>query len=597
MYRILDAMQKLIDEGDLAKVIKVKPEIAKRLFPFIMKVFSLEKLNDIYEKGNKNSPLEFTVSVLDGLGIKFEIPQNEIERLPKEGPFITVSNHPYGGIEGLLLISLLGKKFPNFKLLTNFLLERVIPLKSYFLSVNPFDDNKQLASSLSGIKQALEHLKNKGVLSLFPAGEVSSFQTNSRKIVDREWQKGALKLIYKANVPVVPIYFKGSNSRFFNLLGLIHPRLRTAKLPSEIFNKKQQKITIRIGKPILPNEINGFEDANQMGRFLRAKTYALGSALEVSTIFNLSLKRFEFLRLQNKMKPIADPISNDLIQQEIKSLSKERMLLAQGDYEVYLAYSTEIPNALKEIGRLRELTFRKIDEGTGNRIDLDEYDLYYHQLILWNRQKQRIVGGYRIGKGNDIIGKYGKKGFYLHSLFKLKNSFTSYLAQSIELGRSYIIEEEQKKPMPLFLLWKGILFFVLNNPEYCYLIGPVSISNHYSKLSKALIIEFIRQNYFDEYLASFIKARHPFKTKLSNDEKEVLLSKSKKDIKLFDRFIEEIEPSHYTLPVLLKKYIKQKAKIIGFNVDPKFKNALDGLIFLEIQKIPSKTIENLKNRN
>ena len=149
MYRILDAMQKLIDEGDLAKVIKVKPEIAKRLFPFIMKVFSLEKLNDIYEKGNKNSPLEFTVSVLDGLGIKFEIPQNEIERLPKEGPFITVSNHPYGGIEGLLLISLLGKKFPNFKLLTNFLLERVIPLKSYFLSVNPFDDNKQLASSLS----------------------------------------------------------------------------------------------------------------------------------------------------------------------------------------------------------------------------------------------------------------------------------------------------------------------------------------------------------------------------------------------------------------------------------------------------------------
>ncbi len=243
---------------------------------------------------------------------------------------------------------------------------------------------------------------------------------------------------------------------------------------------------------------------------------------------------------------------------------------------------------------MREVTFRAVGEGTNKSIDLDEYDLYYDHLILWDREAQRIAGAYRIGNGTDIIARYGSKGLYTSSLFRMSVKMKPILSQCVELGRSFIVQDYQKHRLSLFLLWKGILFHLLANPRFRYIIGPVSISNSYQEVSKELIIQFIERNYFDRELAKFVEPKNAFRPKLKNIDTDALLEASSSDIKKMDKIIADIEPSSFTMPVLLKKYLQQNAKILAFNADPKFNNALDGLMLLDLQNLPADTVETLK---
>ncbi len=269
------------------------------------------------------------------------------------------------------------------------------------------------------------------------------------------------------------------------------------------------------------------------------------------------------------------------------------MLFQRNDFKVYCTASNNIPNVLKEIGRLREVTFREVGEGTNRSIDLDEYDLYYNHLFIWDSAEKKIVGAYRLGKGKDILAMYGKNGFYINSLFKIRKQFLPILNESIELGRSFIVKDYQKKPLSLFLLWKGILYFLITNPEYRFLIGPVSISGEFSKLSKTLIFQFIKSNYYNHQLAKYIKPKNKFRYKLKKIDISIILESTKNNIDKLDHFIEDIEPRNFKIPVLLKKYIQQSAKIIGFNIDPKFNNTLDGLVLMDLFQVPMDTIQSL----
>jgi hypothetical protein len=252
-----------------------------------------------------------------------------------------------------------------------------------------------------------------------------------------------------------------------------------------------------------------------------------------------------------------------------------------------------MPNILHEIGRLRELTFREVGEGTNRATDLDEFDLYYNQMFIWDRDEEKIVGAYRIGKGADIIRQFGVQGFYTQSLFRMKKGFKDTLNQSLELGRSFIVKEYQRKPLPLFLLWKGILYFLLRNPEYRYLLGPVSISNTYSDKSKELIIRYIMANFYDYQSAKHIHPRNRHKVTTRDENLNTALENMTDDIRSLDKFIGDIDEYNKGLPVLLKKYLGLNAKIIGFNVDPKFNNCLDGLIILDLFDVPQETIVSL----
>jgi len=552
----------------------------------LMMVLRINKLNRLYDEISHLQGMDFIDALIEKLQLEYEVNEDELELIPKEGAFITVSNHPFGGIDGMLLVKILSKYRPDIKVMSNFVLNKIKPVSMYMLPVNPFERRKEAASSLHGVKLALEQLQSGGVLGIFPAGEVSSYNEDNYGISDREWQYPAMRMIKKARVPVVPVYFQGSNSRIFHILGLIHPTLRTVRLPAEVFNKKHKMIRIRIGSPVSVKEQDGFSDISTFGRYLRAKTYALGSVLEVTKFFRPRINR------NKKAEPISEPVEHSQIMQEIEKIREEYSLFSSEQFEVFCTPSTEIPQIMLELGRLREVTFRDVGEGTNHSMDLDEYDLYYNQLFVWDNQAEQIVGAYRVGKGQEILRRYGVKGFYLQSLFRMSRRFQPTLRQSLELGRSFVVKEYQRRPMPLFLLWKGILYFLLKHSEYRYLIGPVSISNNFSQFSRGLIMQYIRAHHFDRRLARYVRPRTRYNVPGFNVDEEVILENTE-DLNKFDRFIKDVEPSDYTMPILLKRYLKINGKIIGFNLDPKFNDALDGLLVLDLYDVPMETITSL----
>jgi putative hemolysin len=364
--------------------------------------------------------------------------------------------------------------------------------------------------------------------------------------------------------------------------------LRNTALPSELINKKKRTIKIRIGAPITLQEQSGFEDVNHFGQYIRARVYSLGSSFEtLKPDKKLQKKKWQ------KIEPVVNPVPSHILTEEFNSIRSQFELFSTKNYSVLCTPTDIIPKIFFEIGRLREVTFREVGEGTNKSIDIDEYDLYYNHLFIWDTDENRVVGAYRIGKGKDIASTYGIKGFYINSLFRIKKSFEPVLAESIELGRSFITKDYQKKVIPLFLLWKGIMIFLLKHSDYRYLIGPVSISNDLSKFSQSLIVEFFKAYFFNEELARYIIPKKDFKVKPDKViDRKIFIDTSEKDINKIERVIEDIEPG-YRLPILLKKYMELNAKIIGFNIDPKFNNCLDGLMILDLFDTPQEIIKGL----
>ncbi len=575
----------LIKTKDLLRAGKLNKLGGEGIARLLMLLLRYNRINKLYSKTRDKDGIKFIDALIRELDINYELSDEELKRIPAEGPFITVSNHPYGGIDGLLLLHAMSKHRPDLKLMANFLLRRIEPIHEYIIPVNPFEKHKEASSGIAGIKEALLHLRAGSPLGIFPAGEVSTYNDEWTGVTDRQWQSTAIKFIKRARVPVVPVYFQGTNSRIFHILGMIHPVLRTIKLPSELFNKKNKVIKIRIGNPVTVKDQDEFTDTYRYGRYLRARTYSLGTTMEVKKFFAYTIRR------ATSEEPVIDPVPGEKLLEDIEKLA-DFMLFKSGNFTVYCAPSVTMPNITTEIGRLREITFRNVGEGTNRRIDIDEFDLYYHHLFVWDDDEKRIVGAYRAGKGKEIIDKYGLQGLYIHTLFRIDRRFIPVLEQCIELGRSFIAGEYQKKPLPLFLLWKGILYFLIKNPDYRYLIGPVSISNRFSNFSKGVIIKFITDNYFNQEFARYIKPRNKFRVELGDVDTDIILGDSK-DLGRLDKFIRDIEPSHYTVPVLLKKYLKQSGRIIGFNIDPKFNNSLDGLLMLDLYDVPLETITAL----
>jgi putative hemolysin len=578
----------LINDSELRKILKIKESQGKWFVALVRMFLGIEKLNQIYNENHTLSGLEFIDSILNKLKIKYSISDESITNIPATGPFIIISNHPLGGIDGLLLLKIICEIRPDFKLQGNFLLHKIEPVRNYILPVNPFGNFKSAKSSYSGIKAALTHLKDGKSLGIFPAGEVSSYQIKDFKITDRQWQKSSIHFIQKAGVPVIPIYFQGFNSLLFYLLGQIHPILRTARLPSEIFNKGKQTVKIQVRKPIKSKTISSFTNLECLTQFLRIKTYSLNKSVKIETFF-----KFKQQRKEKPKQAIIKPIAIELIQSDLNTLTNEYLLFSHGSFSVYCAPFNLIQNIIQEIGRLREITFREVGEGTNKSVDLDPFDIYYNHLIIWDNEKKQIIGSYRIGKGKDILNQYGRNGFYISTLFKMKREFDTILDQSIELGRSFIIKEYQRHPLSLFLLWKGILWYLMNNPDYHYLIGPVSISNDFSKRSKSLIVQFINGNYFDYKLSAYIKPRKKFRiSKKVIKMNNIILDGIDNNLKTLDLYINEFQPD-LSIPVLLKKYLQINGKIIGFNTDPDFNNCLDGFMLVNVSDIPFEMLDHL----
>jgi len=553
----------------------------------LIRVLRISSINRIYKKNKTKQGLDFLNGVLDDCNIFFQIPEEDLKRIPKEGAFITVSNHPLGGIDGVLLLKLLIEKRTDYKIIGNFLLHRIEPLQPYIMPVNPFENRKDAKSSVAGIKNSLLHLQEGKPLGIFPAGEVSTYKDGKLK-VDKPWEESAVRLIKKAAVPVIPIYFHAKNSYFFYFLSKISDTLRTAKLPSEVISQNGKVIRVRIGKPISVEDQKEFTEIPAFSEFIRKKTYMLANPFEKSH----KLISSQNIKIKKPAKKIASQKNQDLFIKEVNDLrEKEGRLLESKNYEVFFANAKDIPNLLHEIGRLREITFRDVGEGTNNAIDLDKYDKYYYHLFLWDREANCLAGAYRMGLGSEIFKKYGINGFYVQTLFRIEPELYQMMENTIEMGRAFIIKEYQQKPMPLFLLWKGIVHVTLRYPEHKYLLGGVSISNQFSDFSKSLMIEFMKSHYYDPYIAQYIQPKKEYKVKLKDADKDFVFDATKADMQKFDKIIDEIEPGALRIPVLIKKYVKQNARLVAFNVDPKFNNAVDGLMYIKVADIPESTVK------
>nr|MBA3985731.1 lysophospholipid acyltransferase family protein [Flavobacteriales bacterium] len=404
----------LVTSKEIAKTIKVDKFgfVGTFIGWSLMKALRISACNKIYDKHKHLQDLEFVNALLEEFEVKFEIPEEDLKRLPKNGAFITISNHPLGGIDGILLLKIALEQRADFKIIANFLLHRVEPLKPYVMPVNPFENKKDVKSSLAGFKSALKHVQDGHPLGIFPAGEVSTYRED-KQIIDKPWEEAAMKLIKKAEVPVVPIYFHAKNSLLFYKLAKMNDVFRTAKLPSELLSQRERTIKIRIGNPISVNDQKEQESLQEFSAFLRKKTYMLANTFKKKTLLDNIPKN---LKLPKAPKTIITPVAPHILEREVESLlAMDKRLLVSKNYEVYLAEAELIPNILQELGRLREITFREVGEGTNQAIDLDSFDTYYHHMFLWDSEAKKMAGAYRMGLGSHIFAKYGIDCFYLQA--------------------------------------------------------------------------------------------------------------------------------------------------------------------------------------
>lgn len=577
---------KVVNISDIKNAIHLQGPLGTLAASAVMKILGLDRLNALYAEISEATGREFTGRLLEKMDIRYDLNPKELENIPRTGPFILVSNHPFGGIDGIILFHIVSSIRPDFKILTNFLLSRIDNLKDYFLPVNPFSEMKGRRKSLAGLRAARNLLAEGGCLGLFPAGEVSAAYRR-RTIEDKEWSSSMTKLIRSSKVPVIPVYFDGYNSERFYRLGRINPWLRTVRLPRELLNKAGRTVPMRIGKPVTVSEMEEYANDREFGHYLRSRVYAMEA--------NVSRPRTREEILPGDSVPVALPRDLQSMLREIGILEAEgHHLFDTANYACYLAPYELIPNLMHEIGRLREEAFRRAGEGTNKELDLDEYDKTYRHLILWDKSGRRIAGAYRLGIGRDIFPAAGVKGFYSDTLFAYRSpEADGFLPYAIELGRSFVANDYQREALPLMLLIKGLMFSVIKYPDCRYLIGPVSISDWYPEFYKSLMVHYALHRHGDSSLARMIRPRNPYRPDFLRCDPQALLGRKSDTVEKFDRFLLRLSDNAYRLPTLVKKYIKLNCRFLAFNVDKDFNNCLDGLIILDLKDVPREEIEAL----
>jgi hypothetical protein len=280
----------------------------------------------------------------------------------------------------------------------------------------------------------------------------------------------------------------------------------------------------------------------------------------------------------------------------VEALPRDQRLVDHKEFTVQIARAAQIPHLLREIGRLRELTFREVGEGTGRALDLDPFDKDYLHLFMWNREESEVVGAYRLGLTDRILARSGRGGLYTHTLFKFKPGFFRRIDPAVELGRSFISARYQKKYQSLSLIWRGIGEFIVRNPRYRVLFGPVSISREYTALSKDLMVRFLKKRKFNRRYADYVVARKPFHFSRLADLDGQVLESSLQDIDDVSALISEIESDNKGVPVLLRQYLKLNGKLLSFNVDPQFSQVVDGLIMVDLELTDPKLLKRFMGK-
>ena len=569
---------------------------SRKLASFLERLLGLSVLAKCYESAPKNlGTQQFLSGVLDYLGVRVKAidSQSVLPNLPKEGPLLIVANHPLGGLEGVAITQLLLELRADTKVLTNNLLTRIPELQSTFIGVDVLSKNAA-RENVKGIRAASQHLKAGGALLIFPAGKVASVNVRSGKVEDHPWNRFAGNLLRRSGAACLPIYVDGYNSRFFYAMALVHSKLRTLLLPRELANKTGSELKLIIGEVIKPQEVKRFNDDRAVTDYLWMATAFLKRQAGLNNSVSSSIS------LSSDTDSVTSPVtSEDAELNSVNALcsSSEAILnqlvdcqlIETDSYLVYCAPFNRLGSLAETIGIAREVTFSAAGEGTGNRVDTDRFDPHYLHLFIWDRKASRVVGGYRIGRVDEIVAQQGLDGLYSRTLFDFDKDYLNKIGKCLEMGRSFVHPDYQRLPQTLDLLWRGIGLYVAKNPEYHTLFGAVSISNEHSDLARALISECMLESFCAEQ--RFLEDVKPLvPLKISGKIWTDAMLASLNHVSMVNKLIGRCDPGK-ALPTLLRHYLSLNGKFVCFSINQVFNDSLDGLILVDLRKTPSKYLK------
>jgi putative hemolysin len=544
----------------------------------LARLLGIDQLDRMYDSTTKDRPIP--QQILNRLAVTYRVSELDLQQIPRTGATVIVANHPFGILEGAVLATVLRRIRRDVRFLANQVLGSIPDIQELIIPVDVLGGTAQ--NNAAGLRQAIKYLQNGGCLVVFPAGEVSHFQPREGIVADSKWHTLVARLVESLSrkgvaVSTVPAYIRGSNSFLFQTVGMLHPRIRTALLIRELLNKRKQVVEFRIGSPISHKKLLEIPTPKERTDYLRWRTYLLAGRSE----FRPKTSRPLLNRVRQRTPEIVRAVVDKArLASEIAALPREQRLFQAGDLEVFITRAHAIQAVLEEIGRLRELTFRAVGEGTGKATDLDRFDASYLHLFVWNTAKHEIVGAYR------LAGTDATRDLYTATLFKYTDDFLDRLGPALELGRSFVRPEYQKGFAPLLALWKGIGAFVARNPRYKTLFGPVSISNQYQTVSRELMVAFLERYASLHEWAGLISSRNPFRRRSGKS-----VPAEGFDLEALSDCVADLEPTRTGVPVLLRQYLKLGGKLLGFNLDPEFSDALDGLIVVDLTKTEPKLLE------
>ena len=539
------------------------PVLAQPLRILFQRLLHEHRFSDFRQCYPHVEGFDFIDHVLEYLNCSYTVSDRAKENIPVNGRVIIIANHPIGSLDGLALLKLVHSCRPDVRIVANDLLETLQPLRSCLLSVKVIN-GQSLKSQIVRLENALA---NEEAVIIFPAGEVSRIRPSGIK--DGRWQKGFLKLAKRAKAPVLPIHVYGRNSWFFYAVSILAKPLSTLMLVNEVFRKRKKPLKITIGR-LIP--YSAFSNISLRQRetvdLFRKHLYRVGSG-----------KRGIF----TTETAIAPPERRIDLK---KSVNHGKLLGKTPDgKEIYLFKGGENPPVLREISRLREITFRTVGEGSGRRRDIDLFDHYYFHLILWSAEDLEIIGAYRFADANEVVHSKGIEGLYSHSLFHFDRHSFPFLGEGLELGRSFI-QKRYWGRRSLDYLWYGIGAFICQNPQYRYLFGPVSISNSMPEVARELLIYFYKL-YFSSN-DSPVLSRNPFhfSRPVSELGQSFAGNNYRQDLIHLKSLLNAMGTS---IPTLYKQYTELcqpgGAMFLDFNIDTNFNNCIDGLVVVDINQI------------
>ena len=542
--------------------------------PLLEQLGGLKRLRTLYRSLPPGADDSFPSRALEALSIDASAYQEDLAQIPRQGPVVIAANHPRGALDGLALAALIRRVRPDARLLANFVLSRISELRSLCFFVDPFDGPTAEARSLGGLRAAHLWLRNGGALVIFPAGEVSHRRALNGDNSEGPWSRTLGRLATMTRAAVVPAFIEGQNSRLFYAAGRVHPLLRTALLPRELLHARRSTVSVRFGQALACEESPAAITARaqaavvELARLSRRSPTA-ANAGQVSAA-------------QSGAGPhaAAKADRSGAAKAEVARLPHEATLVSSGRFQVYCAPASEIRVTLEEIGRLRAVSYRAAGEGTGSDVDLDDFDGHYLHLFAWDHDADCVVGAYRIGRTDRIVADRGVAGLYTRTLFQYDHDLIDALAPALELGRSFVRPEYQRNYQALLLLWRGIGQFVVRNPRYRVLFGPVSISARYCDASHALLTAFLEQNHHDASLARMVAPLNPRPATTVPGVGAIPT-----DIAGAERLVAGFEPDGKGMPVLLRQYLKLNARALGFSVDPAFGHVVDALMSVDLTRV------------